>query len=180
MRYILLGILLTFSTITLSARGPLYVVNGKPMSSIESIDQSDIESIDVLPADEQSIALWGPEACEGVIIVTLRYDTAATFSHEHYNNFTEYLAQTVKWDDMMPAERVSLRISIDTEGRTTITEVLQSTSKQFLRRVTKAMESAPSWTPAMRDGTPVESQHLVNLQLPKGKSLPVEHGIIII
>jgi hypothetical protein len=79
----------------------------------------------------------------------------------------------------MSAERVSLRIEVDSTGRATIKEVIASSSKQFLKRVTAAINNAPRWTPAERDGTPVESLHLVNLQLPKGKQMPREMGVII-
>jgi hypothetical protein len=79
----------------------------------------------------------------------------------------------------MPAERVSLRIVVDSSGKATISEVIDFSSKQFLKRVTKAINEAPLWSPAERNGTPVESQHLVNLQLPKGKQMPREMGVII-
>lgn len=164
---------------TLWAQQPLYVVNGRVVESIEAIPQEDIESIDVLPADEETIAEWGIEASEGVILVTLRYDNPARFSAEGYNNFTDYLAATVKWSDNMPAERVSLRIVVDETGRTSIEEVLESTSRQFLGRVTKAIEDAPLWEPAQRKGEGVASQHLVNLKLPLHKELPSEPIIII-
>lgn len=158
---------------------PLYVVNGVVVDSIDDIPHENIEHIDNLPANEETIAEWGLEASEGVIIVTLRYDTEARFSYGDYNNFTDYLASTVHWDDTMSPERVSLRIIVDNTGRATISEVIASSSKQFLKRVTKAIDTSPLWIPAERSGAPVESQHLVNLQLPKGKHLPREMGIIL-
>ena len=162
------------------AQEPMYVVNGHVVDSIKGIPHEDIQSIDVLPADEQTIARWGARASEGVILVTLRYDTPARFAVEGEDNFTQYLARRVKWDDSMPAERVSLRLLVDSEGHATIAEVLQVTSRSFLKRVSKAIASAPVWQPAMRDGEPTESIHLVNLQLPEGKSLPEERGIILL
>lgn len=162
------------------AQQPLYVVNGNIVESIEHIPQEDIESIDVLPADEDTIAKWGLAASEGVIIVRLKYDTPATFAAEGYNNFTAYLAGCIKWNSNMPAERASIRITIAEDGRATIAEVLETTSRQFLKRVVKAIESAPRWQPAMRDGKPVETIELVNIQLPTGKPLPSEHYVIII
>ena len=54
------ALLLTFGA--LSAREPLYVVNGAVVATIENIPHEDIERIDVLPADEESIAKWGVEA----------------------------------------------------------------------------------------------------------------------
>ena len=80
----------------------------------------------------------------------------------------------------MPAERVSLRIVVDTDGRATIGEVLEYTSRQFLNRVTRAIEASPAWQPASRNGKAVASQHLVNLKLPVGKEIPSEQGIILL
>lgn len=180
MRRLALVILLTIGAATLSARGPMYVVNGAIVESIEHIAQEDIERIDVLPADEQTVAQWGVEASEGVILVTLRYDTPARFSHEGFDNFTNYLAKSVRWSDKQDAQRVSLRIKVDGEGRVTIDKVLQATSRQFLRRVEQAIASAPRWQPASRDGKSVESIHLVNLLLPEGQSLPIERGVILL
>ena len=179
MRRWVIAILSTLCSIAAYAYKPLYVVNGVVVDSIEHIPHENIERIDNLPADEATIAKWGLEASEGVILVTLRYDTEAYFNHDNYNNFTEYLASTVRWDDTMSAERVSLRLVVDSNGKATISEVIDSSSKQFLKRVTKAINDAPLWSPAERNGAPVESLHLVNLQLPKGKSMPREMGVII-
>ena len=164
---------------TLWAQQPLYVVNGRAVESIEGIPQEDIESIDVLPADEDTIAVWGLAASEGVIMVRLKFDTPATFSHEGYTNYTSYLANHTKWSNNTPAERVSLRIAVDAQGVVTIDEVLDSTSRQFLKCVTRAISKAPRWSPAQRNGEPVPSIHLVNLKLPANKELPIEYGVIL-
>lgn len=173
------AILATLCAIEAYAYKPLYVVNGVVVESIENIPHENIEHIDNLPADEESIAKWGLGASEGVILVTLRYDTEAHFSHNGYNNFTDYLASTVSWDETMSPARISLRIVVESSGKAVISEVISSSNKQFLKRVTKAIDCAPLWVPAERDGIPVESLHLVNLQLPKGKSMPREMGVII-
>ena len=55
----LLTILLMLCTVPLVARGPLYVVNGTKVESIEHIEQANIAHIDVLPATEETIAEWG-------------------------------------------------------------------------------------------------------------------------
>lgn len=180
MRRFILAITLLLGTISVSARGPLYVVNGTIVESIDHIAQEDIERIDHLPADDETIAKWGLEAAEGVILVTLRYDTPAHFSHESICNFTTYLAKVVRWSDKNDPERVSLRITVDSDGRASISKVLQATSRQFLKRVETAIRNAPLWTPAMRAGVAVESTHLINLLLPEGESLPVERGVILL
>ena len=132
-----------------------------------------------LPADDSTIAEWGSAAHEGVIIVTLRYDTPASFNAEGFDNFTLYLANEIKWSESMPAERASLRINVTEEGTVEIVEVLDTTSRQFLKRVTKTIASAPRWQPAMRDGKAIESLQLVNIQLPIGKELPRDPYVVI-
>lgn len=178
MRHLVLAILLFTASYAACARGPLYVVNGTIVQSIEHIAQEDIEHIDTLAADEDTIAKWGIEASEGVILVTLRYDTQAHFSAEQYDNFTTYLAHNVRWSENMTVERVSLRIVVDREGRATISKVLQATSRQFLKRVERAIKESPLWSPAMRNGEAVESTHLINLLLPEGGTLPEERCVI--
>lgn len=180
MRRILLGILFMLSTTIVSAREPLYVVNGTVVDNIDSIEQANIAKIDVLPASEETIAQWGIAASEGVILVTLIYDTPAKFNAEGYDNFTDYLMHTVKWGKDMPAERVSLRIIVDSSGKATISKILQSTSRQFLKRVERAIALSPQWTAATKNGVNVESTQLVNLLMPEGKSLPIEQGVIIL
>lgn len=180
MRRLLLVLAMVVMAFGVEARGPMYVVNGMVVESIDHIPHEDIESIDVLPADDETIALWGDAAMEGVIVVSLRYDTPASFVAEGCDNFTDYLAKHVRWKDSMPCERVSLRIRVDAEGRATIGEILESTSRQFLKRVEQAIAEAPLWQSAMRDGKPVDSIHLVNLQLPEGATMPVERVIIML
>lgn len=180
MRRLILGILIFLSISAVSARGPLYVVNGVVVDNIDTIEQANIATIEMLPATDKTIADWGIEASEGVILVTLTYDTPAKFEAEGYTNFTDYLMHTVKWGNDMPAERVSLRIVVDSNGKVTITKILQSTSRQFLKRVERAITSSPQWQPATLNGQGVASTHMVNLLMPEGKTLPVEHGVIIL
>lgn len=179
MRRLAVFLLFTFCANIISAQRPMYVVGGKVVESIDGIPHENIERIDVLPADDETIAQWGSRACEGVILVTLRFDTPASFSAGGYDNFTDYLAHAVKWSDKNPAERVSLRLVINVDGSAAIGEVLEATSRSYLKRVERAIAEAPRWCPAMRAGVAVESIHLVNLQLPAGKSIPQEPAIII-
>lgn len=59
---------------TLNNSSPLYIVDGMYMSSIDHINPSDIESIDVLK-DASSAAIYGSRAANGVIIVTTKRGT---------------------------------------------------------------------------------------------------------
>ncbi|OYD42528.1 SusC/RagA family TonB-linked outer membrane protein [Sphingobacterium cellulitidis] len=55
----------------LAGRNPLYIVDGFPMDNLNSINPSDIESIDVLK-DASSASIYGVRASNGVIMVTTK------------------------------------------------------------------------------------------------------------
>jgi len=56
---------------TINDASPLYVVDGMPMSSIDHINPTDIESIEVLK-DAASAAIYGTKGANGVILVTTK------------------------------------------------------------------------------------------------------------
>ena len=108
-----------------------------------------------------------------------RVTTIEDIPHEDIERIDVLPANEETWSDTHPAERVSLRIKVDIEGRATIAEVLESTSRQLLKSVSRAIAKSPRWSPATRHGKAVESIHLVNLKLPTNKELPVEPAVII-
>jgi hypothetical protein len=73
-----------------------------------------------------------------------------------------------------------MRFTIEPDGSLTAGNVLQSTDRQFAKRVLSAVKAAPKWNPATKQGTPVASEHLLIVQLPKGKQLPREPYIIML
>lgn len=168
---ILLLSILTFAGLLAAAQEPIYIVNGEVVGDIRNIPPGDIESTEMLPADEQAIARYGTEASNGVILITLRYDTPARFP-EADGSFNDYISEQTEWDDSLPAARVVLRYKITTDGRTVPTDELEATDRRLRRRVIDAVEKAPRWQPAMRDGKPVESEGVLRVQLPEGKSIP--------
>lgn len=164
--------MLTFAGIfAAAAQEPVYVVNGQVVSDIRNIPPGDIESTEMLPADEQTIARYGAGASNGVILVTLRYDTPARFPNE-VGSFNDYISKQIEWNDPLPAARVVLRYKITTEGKVVLTDDLEVTDRRLKRRAADAVEKAPRWQPAMRNGEPVESEGVLYVQLPEGKSLP--------
>ena len=158
---ILLFTLIFTGIFSAAAQDPIYVVNGQVVSDIRNIPPGDIESTEMLPADEQTIARYGTEASNGVILITLRYDTPARFP-EADGSFNDYISKQTDWDDSLPAARVVLRYKITTDGRTVPTDELEATDRRL----------RPRWQPAMRDGKPVESEGVLRVQLPEGKSIP--------
>ena len=157
----------------LAAQSPLYIVNGSPRDEIASMPPDDIERVEELPADEETIAQYGPQAANGVLLVTLRYDSPARFGADSLS-FGSYIAGRVEWPDSEPAARVVLRYKVTAEGETLVTGVAESTDGRLKRRVLKAVAEAPRWEPARKEGRPVESEGVLRIQLPAGKRLPGE------
>lgn len=156
----------------LAAQKPLYIVNGTPREEIAEIDPDEIETIEELPADEESIARYGEKASNGVIVITLKYDSPAVF--EGGESFADYIARQTAWGADEPAARVVLRYRIGPEGETSVGEILESTDNRLKRRVLKAVAEAPRWKPATKNGRPAESEGVLRIQLPEGKALPRE------
>ena len=65
-RYILILFALFAATLSAVAQRPLYIVNGVETEEIESIPPDDIENIESLPADEETIARYGEKAANTV------------------------------------------------------------------------------------------------------------------
>lgn len=165
-------------------RPPLYIVNGERMSEadVKRINPADIASNTLLPADEESVAKYGQEASNGVILITLRYDTPAHFEVEGKAvQLADYLAERIKWEyPANPVARVVIRMSIKPDGVAVIDEVLEATDKRMLKRVQKELAAAPRWRPAMKAGEGVESEYILRLTLPRGMKLQRERSVPII
>jgi len=69
----------------LGGRNPLYVVDGMPVTNINNINPSDIETMDVLK-DASSASIYGLRAANGVVIVTTKKGKAGSFkiSYDSY------------------------------------------------------------------------------------------------
>lgn len=169
-RHVISLLLLLCTALPAAAQQPLYLVNGTPVENTDTIPPEDIEHVEMLPADEETIARYGERASDGVLLVTLRYDRPAAFEAD--STFGSYIARQVRWDDDEPAARVILRYKVTPEGRTQIVQELESTDSRLKRRVLKAVAEAPLWRPAEKNGAPVESEGVLRIQLPEGKRMP--------
>ena len=168
------GSLLSFA----QGRSPLYIVNGREMSDVKHIPQSDIESIEPLEINDENIARYGHRASNGVIIVTLKYDKYASF--EGGRSFERYISEQVKWDASEPAARVILRYTVGSDGQVTVGDTIEVTDKRLRRKVLAAIADSPKWTPASRNGVAVSSEHVLDIRLPEGKEIPAEPYIKIL
>lgn len=179
-------LLLSLSTSDATAQSrkrlPLYIVNGERMSEeqVKGIHPKDIEDNHLLPADEQTIERYGHEAANGVVVITLRYDTPARFEIDgQTTNYSNYIADCVKWDDTDPVARIIISFKVKPDGTISDNDVLEATDKRLLRRIEKAMAEAPRWRPALKDGKGVETTHLLKVTLPKGRTMPRERVVRI-
>lgn len=164
------------------AQEPLYIVNGTPRSAEEfrNLDPERIEHVEQLPADEETIARYGSEAGNGVVLVTLKFDIEAHFQSPDHSSFEAYVIQSVNWGEEEAAARVVIRYTIEADGSLLVEKVLDATDKRLLRRTLKALEASPLWQPATRNGKAVRQQGLIlNLTLPRGRHLPRERYIIL-
>ena len=166
-----------------NTQAPLYIVNGEPMSEeqVKDIDPSDIVSNTLLPADEHTIAEYGEAANNGVVVIVLRHDTPPRFEvGGEQPGYSRYVGRMVKWDaESDPVARVIIAFRVEADGSVTVRDVLEATDKRLCRRVLKAMEEAPRWQPALKDGEGVATDHVLRITLPEGRTLPREREIAI-
>ncbi len=163
-------------------RTPIYIVNGMRMSEedVKEIDPADIVSNELLPADEHTVAEYGDQAANGVVLVTLRYDTPAHFESDGETvNFSSYIADRVKWDDTDPVARVIISFTVGADGSIEVKDVLEATDRRLLRRIMKALDEAPKWQPAMKGDDGVATDHVLRITLPKGRQLPRERVVLV-
>lgn len=163
-------------------RMPLYIVNGERMTEeqVKDIHPKDIEDNHLLPADEQTIERYGHEAANGVVVITLRYDTPARFEVDgQMTNYSNYIADRVRWDETDPVARIIISFKVKADGSVADNDVLEATDKRLLRRIEKAMAEAPRWQPALKQGKGVETTHLLKITLPKGRTMPRERVVRI-
>ncbi len=147
------------------------------MESVRHIPEENIEHIDHLAANEESVAKYGERANNGVIIVTLRYDKEAKFMGE--KSLADYVSERVKWPENYGVARFVARYTIASDGSFVLGSILESSDNQFRKRVLKALQDMPRWQPATKQGKAVESDYVLSVQLPKGKAMPKEPYIII-
>ena len=108
-------------------RRPVYIVNGERYEgdAFREIPPAEIERMEQLPADEQTIERYGSDASNGVILITLKYDSKAVFTADSLS-FDRYVARRTK------------------------------------------------------DGRPVETEHVLRVQLPEGRAMPPERAVILL
>lgn len=161
---------------------PLYIVNGERMSEedVKAIDPSDIVSNELLAVDEAVIEKYGHEAANGVVVITLRYDTPARFEVDgEEEKYSSYIAERVKWNEIDGVARVVMSFTVSGDGSVTEKEVLEATDRRLLSRIRKEMKLAPKWISAKKDGKGITTDHILRITLPIGRTMPRERVILI-
>ena len=105
-------------------RRPVYIVNGERYEgdAFREIPPAEIERMEQLPADEQTIERYGSDASNGVILITLKYDSKAVFTADSLS-FDRYVARRIKWDATDPVARVVLPEHIKGHAQRDIKEI---------------------------------------------------------
>ena len=161
---------------------PIYIVNGVRMSEeeVKAIHPADIVSNELLTVDEAVIEKYGHDAANGVVVITLRYDTPARFEVDGEDEkYSTYIAERVKWSEIEDVARVVISFTVEADGTVSEKEVLEATDRRLLARIRKAMEEAPKWVPAKKDGVGVETDHILRITLPLGRKMPRERVLLI-
>ncbi len=163
-------------------RLPIYIVNGQRMSEeeVKAIHPADIVSNELLTVDEAVIEKYGHDAANGVVIITLRYDTAARFELDGQEaRYSNYIAERVKWNEADGVARVVMSFTVMADGSVKEKDVLEATDRRMLNRIRKVMATAPRWTPAKKAGKGIETDHILRITLPIGRKMPRERVILI-
>ena len=163
-------------------RMPLYIVNGERMSEedVKEIDPSDIVSNELLAVDEAVIEKYGHDAANGVVVITLRYDTPARFEVDGEEaKYSSYIAERVKWNEIDGMARVIMSFTVSGDGTVTEKEVLEATDRRLLSRIRKEMKLAPKWISAKKNGKGITTDHILRITLPIGRTMPRERAILI-
>ncbi len=163
-------------------RLPIYIVNGERMTEeeVRAIDPEDILSNELLPADEATIEKYGQDAANGVILITLRYDSEARFEVDgEETSFSAYIARQIKWDEMDPVAQVIMTLEVGADGIAREKELLESSDRRLLKRIRTALSEAPRWVAARKDGEGIATEHILRITLPIGSRMPYQRAVII-
>jgi hypothetical protein len=147
---------------------------------VKEIDPSDIVSNELLAVDEAVIEKYGHDAANGVVVITLRYDTPARFEVDGEEaKYSSYIAERVKWNEIDGVARVIMSFTVSGDGTVTEKEVLEATDRRLLSRIRKEMKLAPKWISAKKDGKGITTDHILRITLPIGRTMPRERAILI-
>lgn len=76
--------------------------------------------------------------------------------------------------------RGGLRFKVQCDGSVVLTDLLESTDGRLRRKVVKAVGRGSAVVARDKDGRPVETEHVLRVQLPEGRAMPPERAVILL
>jgi len=157
---------------------PVFLVDGKRIDNIDSIDTDDIESIAIIK-DQSSAIVKKYKAKDGVIIITLKESVAKGKDEELFVVVEEmpqfpggfpalnsYIYDNLEYPENAKQEgiegEVTVEFTINTEGAVEDVNILRSTNEGFNDAALKVFRNMPNWKPGIQRGNAVR----VKLQVP--------------
>ncbi|MFR9603249.1 MAG: hypothetical protein SNG02_05185 [Rikenellaceae bacterium] len=146
---------------------PLYIVNGKVVEGEFDTNSTLVERIEYL-SGEEAVEMYGVGASNGVVLVTLKFETPPKFSESE--SLRDHISQRITWIDEENPAQVIFKYRVDPTGRMEVVEILSSDSKKLTKRIYKVVEQMPLWSsPALNSGEAVESFGTERIKVPYKK-----------
>ncbi|MFV0346479.1 MAG: SusC/RagA family TonB-linked outer membrane protein [Bacteroidales bacterium] len=137
---------------TIGNSGPLYVVDGVQTGSIDYLNNSDIESIDILK-DAASAAIYGSQAANGVILITTKSGSAGRMEV----NFDAY------YGIQNPARQISMLNSREYAVIMNESAINSGGTPYFTQDEIDAMGSGTDWIDEMMYNNAVTQNYSLSL-----------------
>lgn len=140
---------------------PLYVIDGVAGGDLNSLNPSDIETIDVLK-DAASAAIYGARAANGVILVTTKQGKAGKMqiSYDGYVGF-QYLAK--KFDSLNAQEWMYAQELKEINGGNSAPDWSSSLPADLLESVQNGTWSGTDWIDESYHKGALTTNHAINL-----------------
>ena len=74
---------------------------------------------------------------------------------------------------------VGMKLEVGPDGVVSEKELLESSDRRLLKRIRSAIEQAPRWVAAQKDGEGITTQHILRITLPIGSKMPPKWAVII-
>ena len=146
---------------TIGSYEPLYVIDGVAGGSINSLNASDIESIDVLK-DAASCAIYGARGANGVILVTTKQGKSGKFSVS-YDGF--YGVQNVqKMPEFLNAQQyMDIQDQVNFNMGKPMVDWANTLSPELYNSIKSGAFTGTNWLDAIRNVNAPNQNHALNL-----------------
>lgn len=166
---------------------PVFVVDGKPTTEINSIDPDEIEKVEVIKnPDSPEVIKYNAE--NGVILITTKNkpelsDEVQRPSEEIFyiveempsypggmENMKEFIVKNLVYPEKARkkglAGEVYTQFTVDTKGHLVDIEVVRSSNEIFNESAINVLKAMPAWNPAKQRSKPVSVKVTVPIRFP--------------